>query len=106
MSKNKKVQNTEDIEVVVPDEKQSTKDKKNNKDKSKNKNTKPKKERKSLWRIIKETFAELKKVSWPSFGKVVKQTCVVILVVAICTLILFGTDRLFSLLYNALINGL
>ena len=43
-----------------------------------------------------KVFSELKKVSKPSFGKVVKNTCVVIAVVAICTLLLFGVDRLFS----------
>ncbi|MBP5651361.1 MAG: preprotein translocase subunit SecE, partial [Clostridia bacterium] len=44
----------------------------------------------------------LKKVSWPSFGKTVKQTGVVIAVVVICTLVLFGIDRLLSLLYKVL----
>lgn len=32
---------------------------------------------------IKEVFSELKKVTWPSFGKVVKQTGVVLGVVAV-----------------------
>ena len=36
-----------------------------------------------IWIKIKEVFSELKKVTWPSFGKVVKQTGVVIAVVAI-----------------------
>ena len=51
---------------------------------------------------MKETTSELKKVSWPSFGKVLKQTGVVIAVVTICTLLLFGIDNLFGLFYNLL----
>jgi preprotein translocase SecE subunit len=50
-----------------------------------------------------EIISELKKVSKPSFGKVVKNTSVVIVVVAICTLLLFGMDRLFSLVYDLLL---
>ena len=38
---------------------------------------------KRLWTKIKEVFSELKKVTWPSFGKVVKQTGVVIAVVLV-----------------------
>lgn len=38
---------------------------------------------KRIWLKIKEVFSELKKVTWPSFGKVVKQTGVVIAVVAV-----------------------
>ncbi|MBQ9081342.1 MAG: preprotein translocase subunit SecE [Clostridia bacterium] len=33
-------------------------------------------------RKVKEIFSELKKVTWPSFGKVVKTTAVVLVVVA------------------------
>lgn len=51
---------------------------------------------------IKEVFAEIKKVSWPSFSKVVKQTGIVIGVVlvfaAVITLIDFGLSNLFDLL--------
>ncbi len=61
--------------------------------------------RKSLGKIFKEVVSELKKVSWASFPKVVKQTGVVITVVVVFTLILFGIDRLLSLLYTLLING-
>ena len=41
---------------------------------------------------IKESFSELKKVSWPSFPKVVKQTGVVLLVVAIFLVIIGAFD--------------
>lgn len=108
----------EEVEVIVPDtetkvskkskEKISTnqenntnkKNNKNSKDKNKNK---PKKEKKSLKKKATEILSELKKVSKPSFGKVVRNTCVVIVVVAICTLLLFGMDKLFSLIYNWLL---
>lgn len=65
--------------------------------------SKTKKEKKSLKKKMSEVWSELKKVSKPSFGKVVKNTCVVIAVVAICTLLLFGVDKLFSLLYDLLL---
>jgi len=52
----------------------------------------------------KETFAELKKVSWPSFGKVVKNTAIVLSVVLIFGLALFGIDYLLSLLHGVLIG--
>jgi preprotein translocase SecE subunit len=73
------------------------------KDNKNSKNNKNKKERKSMKKRATEIISELKKVSKPSFGKVVKNTCVVIVVVAICTLLLFGMDRLFSLIYDLLL---
>ena len=53
---------------------------------------------------VQEVVSELKKVSKPSFGKVCKDTCVVIAVVSICTLFLFGIDKLFSLLNGLLLS--
>ncbi len=57
-----------------------------------------------IGRKIKEVFSEIKKVSWPSFGKVVKQTGVVIGVVlvflVIITAIDFGLSQLLRLLTN------
>ena len=53
-------------------------------------------------RKCKEVFSELKKVSWPSFGKVVKHTGIVLAVVLIFlivfTLIDFGLSTLLNLL--------
>lgn len=99
----------EEVEVVAPVEEQKASKKgtqKNVKEKdtknSKAKN-KSKKEKKSLKRKVNEVISELKKVSKPTFGKVVKNTCVVILIVSICTLLLFGMDKLFSLIYNLLL---
>ena len=89
---------TKSKEKVSAKQENDTK-KKDNKN-SKNKN---KKEKKSVKKRAAEIVSELKKVSKPTFGKVVKNTCVVIVVVAICTLLLFGMDRLFSLFYDLLL---
>ncbi len=48
----------------------------------------------------KETISELKKVSWPSFGKTMKQTGMVISVVAIFTLLILGIDSLLTWLIS------
>lgn len=70
--------------------------------------TKVKKEKKvkenKLSTKAKATVSELKKVTWPSFGKVVKQTGIVLGVVLFFTVILFGIDGLLSWLFNLLIN--
>lgn len=41
---------------------------------------------------IKDVFSELKKVSWPSFPKVVKQTGIVIVVVLIFLVVITAFD--------------
>ncbi len=41
---------------------------------------------------IKDVFSELKKVSWPTFGKVVKQTGVVLVVVVIFLVVITAFD--------------
>ncbi len=43
-----------------------------------------------MGRKLKETFSELKRVTWPSFGKAVKATGVVIVIVLIFTVIVTG----------------
>lgn len=48
----------------------------------------------------KETMSELKKVSWPSFGKVMKQTGMVISVVVIFMLLVIGIDQLLTWLLS------
>ncbi len=68
------------------------------KDKKKSKVKKPSKTAKR----IKETTSELKKVTWPSFGTVVKKTGVVLAVVLIFAIVLFGIDRLLSWLFELL----
>ncbi len=70
------------------------------------KNAKPKKDKvkkpNKLAKSLKDTGAELKKVSWPKFKDVVKQTGVVLVVVIVFTLVLFGLDKLCSWLVGLL----
>ena len=63
-------------------------DKKKKKEKSK----KPSKIAKSL----KDTGNELKKINWPTFKQVVKQTGIVLVVVLVFAVVLFGFERLCS----------
>ena len=55
-----------------------------------------------IGRKIKEVVSELKKVTWPTFGKVVKNTGVVIVVVLFFLIVIgafdFGFTKLFELL--------
>ncbi len=54
------------------------------------KSAKPKRNR------AKETVSELKKVSWPTFGTVIKNTGMVLAVVLIFGVVIFGIDSFFS----------
>lgn len=60
--------------------------------KKKEKNKKPNKVAKAL----KDTGNELKKVSWPGFKQVAKQTGIVLAFVLIFGVVLFGFERLCS----------
>ena len=55
-----------------------------------------------MGRKLKETFSELKRVTWPSFPKVVKATCVVLVVVitftVVATAINYGLQELLGLI--------
>ena len=59
---------------------------------------------KRMGRKLKEVFSELKKVSWPGFNKIVKQTAVVLGVVLlfmiVITLMDLGLGALLQLLTN------
>ena len=59
---------------------------------------------KRIGRKFKEVFSELKKVSWPTFNKIVKQTAVVLGVVllfmVVITLMDLGLGALLQLLTN------
>ena len=72
----------------------------NNKTKKTNDKKKDKKEKGKLKRKAKETFSELKKVSWPSFGEVCKKTGVVLVVVLVFAVVIFGIDYCLGLLVN------
>ena len=51
---------------------------------------------------IKDIFSELKKVSWPTFGKVLKETGIVLAVVLVFLVVItafdFGLDTLLKLI--------
>lgn len=51
---------------------------------------------------VKETVAELKKVTWPTFPQVVKNTLLVLVIVLISTIVLFGIEYGLSWLYKLL----
>ena len=66
--------------------------------------TKTKNKKPSWFRRVgakfKETFSELKRVSWPKFSTVVKTTGVVLVVVAAFLAVVTGVDALLSWLLN------
>ena len=74
--------------------------------KDNNSAAKPKKEKKRRGNVFKETFSELKKVTWPSFSTVVKQTGIVLAVVLIFLVVLMCFDQLLGWLYKLLVKGL
>ncbi|MDE7108032.1 MAG: preprotein translocase subunit SecE [Clostridiales bacterium] len=76
---------------------------KGNKDKNKGKK---KKEPGKVRRWFKDFFSELKKVTWPTFGKVLKQTGTVLLVTVCFLLVVLAFDSLLGYLYNLLLGGL
>lgn len=51
-------------------------------------------------RKVKEIFSELKKVTWPTFGKTVAQTGIVIAVVLFFIVIITAVNFGFSAIYN------
>ena len=70
---------------------------------SKAKNQKPNWLRRQIAKL-KETFSEIKKVSWPSFITVLKTTGLVLAVVAAFLLVITGVDAFLSWLFNVLMN--
>ena len=69
----------------------------NKKNAKKNANKKPN-IFKRIWLKIKEVFSELKKVTWPTFGKVVKQIAVVLVFLVVISLMDFGLTEVLKLL--------
>ena len=63
------------------------------KDVAKKKKDKSKKPNKVV-RALKETGGELKKVTWPKFKDVVKQTGIVLAIVIVFAVVLLGLDKL------------
>ncbi|MBP3431408.1 MAG: preprotein translocase subunit SecE [Clostridia bacterium] len=74
---------------------QNSKDKKKKKDKEK---------KGGLVKKTKETVSELKKVTWPTFGEVVKKTGIVIAFVLIFGLFIYGVNTLLGWLVGLLVG--
>jgi len=53
-----------------------------------------------FWRKIKEVFSELKKVTWPTFGKTLVQLGIVLVVVLFFLVIITGINVGFAALYD------
>ena len=88
--------------------KQEAKDEPKNKD-QKDKEKQKKKEKagkRKFGQRTKETFAELKRVTWPSFKETMKKTGLVIAVVLFFGVALFAIERLLSWLYTLLTSGI
>ena len=66
-----------------------------------NKNEKPKKRSR-----VRETFAELKRVTWPTFGQTMKQTGAVFVVTIFFLVLLLIMDQLLGLAHRQLVTGL
>ena len=58
-----------------------------------------------MGRKIKETFSELKRVTWPSFGKALKATGVVLAIVLIFLVLVTGVNKGFSELLKLMTNA-
>ena len=100
MSKDKNIPTEEKVvETKTGNKVVEVKAKDVNKKKKKDKVKQPSKLAKSL----KDTGNELKKISWPSFKQVVKQTGIVLVVVLVFAVVLFGFERLCSWLAGLLI---
>ena len=85
MDKNKSLDNGGFIAKGNPEKTEKKEVKKSKKDKKPNFFQK-------IGAKIKDIFSELKKVSWPSFGKVLKETGIVIVVVLIFLVIITAFD--------------
>lgn len=66
---------------------------------------KKKKEPGKVRRWFKDFFSELKKVTWPTFPKVLRQTGTVLLVAVVFLVVLMGFDALFKFLYELLLEN-
>ena len=100
MAKNNKEVNNEAVEEVVGAQEakaeKKAKAEKRAKKQLKNSATQPKKSR------AKETIGELKKVTWPTFSKTMKQTGMVLSLVLIFGVVVLGIDLLISFIINLL----
>lgn len=100
----KQDQKVDAISQGVVEQKNAQKAKVKN-DKKDKKDKKKKEGKGGVVKKTKETMSELKKVTWPTFGEVVKKTSIVVAFVLIFGVFLFGVNWLLGGLVNLLIKG-
>ena len=93
----------EETQSVSAENKKAIKAKEEPKKVEKPKKKKKEKKQSKMAKRLKETSSELKKVTWPKFGTVLKQTGVVLAVTAAFLLVVFGIDRLCSWLVGFIV---
>ena len=76
------------------------------KEKRKEKIKEKRKEKVKISKKLRDVGAELRKVRWPSLGRTVKQTGVVLGVVLVFSLVVFGIDQGLAQLFKLLTRGL
>ncbi|MBI1296528.1 preprotein translocase subunit SecE [bacterium] len=59
----------------------------------------------ALVRYVKDTRAELSKVTWPTREEGIRLTLVVLAVTAVASIVLFAVDSLFSYLITLLVSS-
>lgn len=94
MAKKNKISQDSNVKAAEQPQKKNKKELKEQGKVQMQKKQKPKAQDKQKRSRTKETMSELKKVSWPSFGKTMKQTGMVISVVLIFVLLIIGIDQL------------
>ena len=99
------VKNEQENEVII-DRETLKAQKREAKEQKKGKVKNVKKSKKSIAKKTSEVFSELKKVSWPSFGKTVKQTGVVLGFVLLCAAILFVICFVLQLGHTAIVDSI
>lgn len=100
------VKNEQENEVIIDRETLKAQKREAKEQKKGKVQKKDRKSKKSLIRKVSEIFSELKKVSWPSFGKTVKQTGVVLGFVLLCAAILFVICFVLQLGHTAIVNNI
>ena len=98
MSENEQISPVTEVEETRPVSAENNKVEKKEAKNKKDKKTKKAKDKKpsKVATALKETKSELKKVTWPKFTQVLKQTGVVLLVTLLFLVVVFGIDRLCS----------
>lgn len=97
--------NNETINTPEAEESKKKEQVKLSKQNEKNKKKKEKKDNK-LVQSLRGLGSEFKKITWPTFKTVVKQTGVVLAAVVVFLVVIFGFDRLLSLLFDLFVSAI